>query len=411
MMVTAGLDHFARSVRERLFAPGPAASRRVGAEIEMLPRLAESGLPCPLEATGADRRSTLGFLRPYGAAREWRERRSAKGSPYFSLPNGATLTFEPGGQLELSTPVSSDMSLLLRESCSVLANLRAAAAEIGIELLSIGIDPENEIERIPLQLHSTRYVEMTRYFDSIGPSGVRMMRQTAATQVSIDPGESPEERWRLLADLSPYLTAIFANSSQYAGRESGYRSFRARCWRLLDPSRTGVPRPELPAHDAYTRFALDAVDMTRTTADGAYRSFADWASNGEWTEAQWENHLTTLFPEVRPRGHLEVRSIDALEPFAVGAAVTLIAGLVYDREASSEARRILPAVDDEMLNTAARCGLRDPALGNISATLVQIGLRGAAALGESVIAGADRERAAAFFSTFTHQRRSPADDR
>ena len=84
------------------------------------------------------------------------------------------------------------------------------------------------------------------------------------------------------------------------------------------------------ACEAYTRFALDAGDMSRSERMAAYRSFGEWASDGQWTEAAWNDHLTTLFPEVRPRGHLEVRSIDALEPAMLGAPLILLAGLIYD---------------------------------------------------------------------------------
>lgn len=252
---------------------------------------------------------------------------------------------------------------------------------------------------------------MTRYFDTIGPSGVRMMRQTAATQLSLDAGRQPEERWRLLSDLAPYLTAIFANSPRYAGRDTGDQSFRARCWRLLDPSRTGIPHADGSAVESYTRFALDAVDMTRTDAAGAYRTFGDWVSDDVATEAQWENHLTTLFPEVRPRGHLELRSIDAVEPTLVGAALVLVAGLVYDPDSAREARELLGAADEEMLTRAAHCGLRDRALFDRCQALIEIGLRGARALGPYVIAGAELEEAAGLFAEWTARGRSPADAR
>lgn len=411
MTTLSSLEYFERSVRERLFAPDASDRRFIGAEVEMLALLAESGWPCPLEPTAGERRSTLGFLRQYGASRGWRERRSAKGSPYFALPNGSTLTFEPGGQLELCTVPNRCVSDLIRETKVVLLDLRAAARDDGIILASVGIDPENPVDRVPLQLSSPRYVAMTRYFETIGPSGVRMMRQTAATQLSVDPGPRPEERWRLLCDLAPYLTAIFANSPRYAGRVSGDQSFRARCWRLLDPSRTGIPYPECPPADAYTRFALEAVDMTRTDTDGAYRTFLEWTSDDDATEAQWENHLTTLFPEVRPRGHLELRSIDAVEPELVGAALVLVAGLIYDPRSTGEARELVGAADEEMLNRAAHCGLRDGVLLSRCQALVEIGLRGARALGARVIADAELDEAAGLFAQWTGRGLSPADAR
>lgn len=411
MTTLSSVEYFERSVRERLFVPDTRDRRFVGAEVEMLALLAESGWPCPLEPTAGAQRSTLGFLRAYGASRGWRERRSAKGSPYFGLPNGSTLTFEPGGQLELCTVAVGSVSDLIRETKAVLLDLRTAASGEGIVLASVGIDPENPIDRVPLQLASPRYVAMTRYFETIGPSGVRMMRQTAATQLSVDPGPRPEERWRLLCDLAPYLAAIFANSPRYAGRETGDQSFRARCWRLLDPSRTGIPYPECPAVEAYTRFALEAVDMTRTDAVGGYRTFSEWASDDDATEAQWENHLTTLFPEVRPRGHLELRSIDAVEPELVGAALVLVAGLVYDPTSAGEARELVGAADEEMLNRAAHCALRDGVLLSRCQALVEIGLRGARVLGAKVIAETELEHAADLFARWTGQGLSPADAR
>ena len=151
--------------------------------------------------------------------------------------------------------------------------------------------------------------------------------------------------------------------------------------------------------------------MTRTGADGAYRSFGDWAIDDDVTEAQWENHLTTLFPEVRPRGHLELRSIDAVEPELVGAAVILVAGLVYDPTSAREARDLIGSADEEMLNRAAHCALRDSALLRGCQALVEIGLRGARALGSGVIAEAELEEATDLFARWTGQGRSPADAR
>jgi glutamate--cysteine ligase len=410
MTAAPSIDFFARSIRERLFVPQPEERRRIGIEVELLPRFVDSGLPCPLGLDETVRRSTLTIVRRHASAAGWREQRSAKGAPYFTLPGDGTLTFEPGGQLELCTPPRVSIGALLREVEATLDGLRAAATESGVELVSVGIDSENGIEAVPLQIDSERYVRMNRYFASIGPSGARMMRQTAATQISVDPGGDPEARWRLLCDLTPYLTAMFANSPRYAGMETGYASFRAHCWRLLDPSRTGVPASRVPACEAYTRFALDAVDMWRTSDLGAYRPFADWVADGAWTEAQWDDHLSTLFPEVRPRGYLEVRSIDALDATMIAAPIVLIAGLVYDAEAAAEARRAVPVIDEELLNRAARCGLRDAEIASRAVALVAIGLRGARALGEGIVDGETLERAAQFFSDYALQRRAPGDN-
>lgn len=411
MTAIADLETFARSVRDHLFTSASAERRRVGLEIEMIPLRADGGAPVPLEKKDLGSPATLTFVRGFAAPRGWRERRSAKGAPYFALLNGWMLTFEPGGQLELCTTPTAAIGELTAEVRSLVTALRSEALDEGIDLACLGIDPHNDSAAVPLQVVSDRYVKMAQYFESIGPAGARMMRQTAATQVSLDGGDNPEWRWRLLADAAPYLTALFANSRRHAGRDTGWASFRESCWRQLDPSRTGVPHPKLPACDAYTRFALDAVDMTRTWAEGLYRSFGEWVGDGDWNEAQWENHLTTLFPEVRPRGHLEVRSIDALPPELLSMPVILLAGIAYDAPAAAAARDLLGAADEDLLNRAARCGLRDPEIGRTALALAEIALGGARSLGEGVIAGAELERATHWLREWPTRGRSPADTR
>lgn len=411
MTATAAFEFFSRSVRERAFTPKPDDCRRVGLEVELLSSLADSGLPCPLGLLDAPGPNTLDVVRRHGSALGWKERQSSKGAPYFTLPNGSTLTFEPGGQLELCTPPHASLTQLLGETRATLGGLRRAAADAGITLSSVGIDPQNPVGDVPLQIPSDRYVRMTRYFEGIGPSGIRMMRQTAATQISFDAGGDPAGRWRLLADVTPYLTAMFANSPRYAGADTGCASFRARCWRRLDPTRTGVPEPFVPACEAYTRFALDAHDMWREDEEGGYRAFGEWVERGQWSEAQWDDHLSTLFPEVRPRGYLEVRSIDALGEEMLGAPLILLAGLVYDPRAAADARRLVPHASEELLERAAQYGMRDRALAETANALVTIGLCGARALGESVIAGRELERAAEWFADWTRRERSPADAR
>ena len=183
--------------------------------------------------------------------------------PRFDTPGGATISFEPGGQLEVSSAPHASASSLIASLREIVAPLREMLASQGVRLDAIGIDPHNDARDIPLQLNVERYERMTAYFDSIGPYGIRMMRQTAAIQLSVDRGTAPLARWRLLNDLAPYLIAIFANSPHYLGAETGHRSFRAHCWRALDPSRTGVAADDDDPAAAYTRFALNANDILR----------------------------------------------------------------------------------------------------------------------------------------------------
>src|SRR5258705_2612310 len=111
---------------------------------------------------------------------------------------------------------------------------------VSIVLLALGGVRYNDNEAIPLQLHRDRYTGMTSYYDSIGPSGVQMMRQTAALQINLERGGDPKSRWRLLNALAPIVVALFANSRQYARKATGWASYRAQVWRTLGPSATGI---------------------------------------------------------------------------------------------------------------------------------------------------------------------------
>ncbi|MEP6692385.1 MAG: glutamate-cysteine ligase family protein, partial [Gemmatimonadaceae bacterium] len=148
----------AAHLRDRAFAPGVPRDRgalRIGAEVELVPVLADSGRPCPVEGEGGP--ALLPFLRGWSTANGWLEWKTAKGVPGFCTPDGGRITFEPGGQVEYSAPPAASASALLASLRALVVPLRAAALDGGIELLSLGIDPLNGDGCTPLQLHSERY--------------------------------------------------------------------------------------------------------------------------------------------------------------------------------------------------------------------------------------------------------------
>ena len=394
------------------FAAPASASltpRRVGAETEFIPVESATWRRCPIEGDGAT--ATLPFLRRYGGRQGWTETRTAKGTPCFSLPLGGTFTFEPGGQLEYSSPPCRSPSALLALLRSVVLPLRAAAAADGITLLAAGIDPANPIEGAPLLLRTRRYERMAEYLARRGPAGARMMRQTAAFQVALDLDDEPWLRWQVLNAVAPCMVAIFANSATYAGQDTGCASARAQVWRSLDPARTGLPYGSRAPVEAYLEFALDAPAILLPTVDGEHRRFRDWLGRAHVTLDEWHDHLTTLFPEVRPRGHFELRSADAVAPRWYAAPLALAVGICYDPGALRAAADLLGAPDLGLLDRAGRLGLRDPVLASTAADLVRIALDGCAALGPGYFHPADLEQARGFFETYTLRGRSPADDR
>lgn len=332
-----------RDLVAALFAPvstagaTPRSNAAIGAELELIPVHSESkgrvrihGEPGRPGAAEVIRAAT-------GMTRGLSETVDAYGAPAWDITAGGRISFEPGGQIEISSPVCDSADALVQFLRGIVGQLRLAAAGFGIDLLAVGVDPYNSIDRVQAQLHAPRYDAMALHFDSIGPAGVAMMRQTASLQISVELGPRPFERWRLLNALAPYLTAAFANSRLHAGRDTGHASHRALLWQQLDRSRTGL---------AYS--ATDPVGAYTTFAERAARILSDDAA-----------HLTTLFPEVRPRGYFEIRSIDSVELHRAAQAIRLVSALALDNSATAAALELLGDPDMAMLYRAATAGRAD----------------------------------------------------
>jgi glutamate--cysteine ligase len=383
-------------------------SQRIGVEVELIPLDSLTGRRCPLEHEATV--STLPFVRRYGSGQGWCEGSTAKGTPCFQLPGGGAITFEPGGQLEYSSPPFRSAAQLLHNLRAVVVPLCSAASGEGIHLLASGIDPLNSIDEAPLLLRAKRYDRMARYFATRGPAGAQMMRQTASMQVNVDFPRESWRGWRVLNAASPYITAIFANSPIYRCRPTGYQSVRAAVWRAVDPARTGLPYDVRDPVDSYLDFALGAPAILLSTGRDEYPSFGDWMSHGGASLEEWQDHLTTLFPEVRPREHLELRSIDSLPAEWYAAPFALITGILYDAGSLHSADDLLGEPDPSMLDQAAQNGLHDSSLARTARDLFEIGLRGCRALGSTYFDPADLEQASTFFDRFPRRGRSPADD-
>ncbi len=330
-----------RMVAELFRSPATALTDgSIGAELELIPVRDVTGRRVPI-ASGRDGSGTAEIIRSLTTTNDWGEMTDAYGAPSWSASDGSRVSYEPGGQIELSSPVFLSPTDLQRSLARTVAALREAAGAVGVTLLTAGVDPYNRVEDVALELHAPRYESMTRYFDSIGPSGVRMMRQTASLQVSVELGAHPIERWSLLNALAPYLLARSANSPIYAGETTGYASYRARLWQTLDNSRTGIPFDARDPVAAYASFATNAGRILREDAA----------------------HLTTLFPEVRPRGYFEIRSMDAMELDRVGDTLRFIYDIVHRADVADQVRELIGDPDPQLLARAALLGRSDPLIG------------------------------------------------
>jgi glutamate--cysteine ligase len=372
-------------------------------------------------AVGPSTTSTADWLRP---------RDPDLHPPLFELTQGGSLTFEPGAQVEHSTAVHRTASAALDDVRDVGARLEEVFAERQGALVSLGLDPWHGPGEVPQQLRADRYRSMAAYFDRRGTAGPWMMRLSGSLQVNVDLGAGLDrsERWWLANLLSPALVASFSTSPERPG-QARQHCRRAQVWQALDPTRTGFPRDLLEGRDedpakSYAAAALEAdVLLFRDGQGGAtigqpgFR-FADWLTQGHphhgWPTAEdLHYHLTTLFFEVRARGFLELRGIDALPPCGQVAAVAFVTGLLYDRRARGQALERLLERRSELQSRwqqAAESGYGVPGLRAEVEFLWRLALEGAERLGASYLRAEHLAEAWAYAERFPLVGRAPADE-
>lgn len=288
------------------------------------------------------------------------------------LPSGSRVTVEPGGQVELSLPPAPDAATAVTRLRADVVALRAALRP-AYGLVALGADPLRPVRRIH---PGARYRAMERHFDALGCGGPgrAMMSATAALQVNLDAGTRGawRDRTALLGLLGPVLTALSATSSCLAGTRSGWHSMRAQAWAGIDDRRSGscLP-PDADPAACWADYALAAPVMftggpTAPRAVTTRVPLAVWLADPdllghESGPEEIDDHLTTLFPPLRPRGYLELRCLDAMPDRWWPALVALVATVLQDPAAGERAREACLRARPDPLH-AGRLGLADPAV-------------------------------------------------
>ncbi len=318
----------------------PAAEWRIGTEHEKfafrwadkapLPYDGPDGIGAVLNAL-ADR---FGWERVY------------EGENVIALTRGlASISLEPGGQFELSGAPLATIHQTCGEVTEHLAQVKEVGQHLGIGMLGLGFNPKWRRDQIPW-MPKGRYKIMKEYMPKRGGLGLDMMTRTCTVQVNLDFASEADmvKKFRVSLALQPVATALFANSPFTEGLPNGFQSFRSHIWTDTDPDRTG----DLPfvfedgfGFERYVDYAL-SVPMYFVYRDGVYndasgQSFRDFLAGrlpalpgAAPLITDWNDHLTTLFPEVRLKRYLEQRGADGGPWKRLCALPALWVGLLYD---------------------------------------------------------------------------------
>lgn len=340
----AGILHDASQLRELILkgAKGPDAVLGVGTEHEKIGFGSPQGAPIPYFGDHGIQRLFELLAERYG----WTK--SFDGGYLLALErDGAAITLEPGGQLELSGAVFQTVFGTQKELHLHIQEVKSIADELGLAYMFAGMNPWHKPEDIEW-LPKPRYTVMKNYLPRVGPLSPWMMKITGSIQANFDFRDEADamEMLRIAAIASPVFTALFANSPIKAGHQSGFASYRMAIWEDTDKARCGTPAFMLDPSstiDDYISWMLDVpmffIKRGTEYIDMAGHSFRTFMTEGyqghRATRGDWELHLSTSFPDVRLKQIVETRTTDCAMPEHILALTALWKGIFYDSDARS----------------------------------------------------------------------------
>ena len=293
-----------------------------------------------------------------------------------------SVSLEPAGQFELSGAPLDNLHETCAETGRHLEQVKAAGEKLGIGFLGLGMWPDKTRAELPI-MPKGRYAIMLRHMPRVGSMGLDMMLRTCTIQVNLDYASEADmaQKFRVGLALQPLATALFANSPFTEGKPNGYLSYRSHIWSDTDPARTGM----LPfvfedgfGYERYAEYMLD-VPMYFVYREGRYidaagLSFRDFLKGelpvlpGELpTLEDWNDHLSTAFPEVRLKTFLEMRGAYGGPWNRICALPALWVGLLYDQASLDAAWDLVKHWSMEereaLRNAAPKLGLGAPIAG------------------------------------------------
>lgn len=320
----------------------PERDWKIGTEHELFVFDVLTNKPIPFEGD-----VSISALMEEMQAFGWQLEKGSKNTSGHSMAmkrDGASLTLEPAGQFELSGAPLDTLHETAQEFTTHFKELKQAGEKIGVGFLPLGFHPTATLGGMP-RMPKKRYELMRKHMPKVGERGCDIMYRSCTVQVNLDYSSEADmaRKMRVGMALQPVAIALWANSPYLEGQQTDYLSFRSHCWTKTDDDRAGFLPQVMNAHfgfDDYIDFALGAP-MCVAKRDGdilgaSGLSFSRFMAGelpilpGEKaTMDDWQDHLATLFPEVRLKKIVEMRGSDCAGPDMLMALPAFWVGLLY----------------------------------------------------------------------------------
>lgn len=262
-----------------------------------------------------------------------------------------TITLEPGCQMEFSLKPEEKIEDI-KNKVTILNNMmKNLLDEFDFSLYEYGVSPVSTYKSINL-LPKRRYGIMASYLWGI-LSDV-MMRETAGIQVCLDydSEEDAMKKFRIANMISPFVTAMFANSPIRGGVDSGYKSFRALAWLNTDSDRCGFATKFNKDYgfDDYVNtvmnvpmiFISKGSDNIKVNGRLKFKNYMeDGYQDNYATLDDFKLHANLYFPEVRLREFIEIRNHDCVNKNMLYSLLAFYKGIFYSEDALNEVDAIL----------------------------------------------------------------------
>ncbi|WP_027340560.1 glutamate--cysteine ligase [Halonatronum saccharophilum] len=302
--------------------------------------------------------------------------------------NGADITLEPGGQLEIGTNPYDSVDKLKDIYFSFLEDIVPILDEQGYQLLTLGYHLKSKIDDIDWN-PKRRYKIMSNYLGSKGKYAHNMMKGTAALQMAFDYKDEIDfvKKFRVANALSPLIAVLFDNSPVFEGEIYEGEALRTLIWANTDNNRTGVIeeafKPDF-GYESYADYILSRepilVKSNGKYIDTGSKSCKEIFSEMKMGREELEHILTMVFPDVRAKKFIEIRMADSLPPDYTFSLVAFWKGILYNQPNLDEVYNLIKPLSyedilrakEDIIAKGIRANIGDYSILDMATKLVKI---------------------------------------